>query len=61
MIENFRSEKFEASAWFHSLRDDIVARFESIEQQHKSKIPAAKFEVNETKRTSEDEIGRAHV
>ena len=54
MIKNFLSEKFEASAWFHSLRDDIVARFESIEQQHKSKIPAAKFEVNETKRTSED-------
>ena len=54
MIENFRSEKFEASAWFHSLRDAIVARFESIEQQHQSSNPPAQFEVKETKRTSED-------
>ena len=54
MIENFRSEKFEASAWFHTLRDEIVARFESIEQLHKSSSPPARFEVNETKRTSKD-------
>ena len=54
MIENFRSQKSEASAWFLSLRDDIIARFESIEQQHKSSITPAQFDVNETKRTSED-------
>ena len=54
MIDNFGSQKSEASAWFHSLRDDIVAHFESIEQHHKSNTPPAKFEVNETKRTSED-------
>ena len=54
MVDNFRSEKSEASAWFLSLRDDIIARFESIEQQHKSSIAPAQFDVNETKRTSED-------
>ena len=54
MVDNFRSEKSEVSAWFLSLRDDIIARFESIEQQHKSSIAPAQFDVNETKRTSED-------
>ncbi len=31
MTEQFKDEKAKASAWFRSLRDDIVAAFEALE------------------------------
>jgi coproporphyrinogen III oxidase len=54
MTDTFQSEKTDASAWFSSLRDDIVARFESIERQHVSNTSPGQFEVKKTKRTSDD-------
>ena len=54
MTDTFQSEKNDASAWFNSLRDDIVARFESIERQHVSNTSPGQFEVKKTKRTSDD-------
>ena len=32
MTDTFISQKIDASAWFSSLRDDIVTRFEALEQ-----------------------------
>ncbi len=46
--------KDRASTWFRSLRDDIVAAFEEVEQTHPGDAPVGKFEVSETKRASED-------
>ena len=54
MTDTFISQKTDASAWFRSLRDDIVTRFEALEQQHVTDVPAGQFVVSETKRTSED-------
>ena len=52
------AEKQRASAWFRSLRDDIVAAFENLEDTQDTGPfagqPAGRFEVTETKRTSED-------
>ena len=54
MADTFQSEKKIASTWFKSLRDDIVSRFETIERQYVSSTPPGQFEVNKTKRTSDD-------
>jgi coproporphyrinogen III oxidase len=54
MTETFDSEKAAASAWFHQLRDDIVARFEAIEAQHEIDAPCGTFTVTPTQRTAED-------
>ncbi|WP_299828101.1 oxygen-dependent coproporphyrinogen oxidase [uncultured Roseobacter sp.] len=58
MTDSFDTEKSRASAWFRSLRDDIVAAFETLEQDHAegpmSDAAAGVFEVSETQRTSED-------
>ncbi|WP_425441337.1 oxygen-dependent coproporphyrinogen oxidase [Salinihabitans flavidus] len=52
------SEKARASAWFHGLRDDIVAAFEGLEDSHETgpfvDEPAGRFVVSETKRASDD-------
>ncbi|MEP1961784.1 oxygen-dependent coproporphyrinogen oxidase [Tateyamaria sp.] len=58
MTEDFDTEKARASAWFRTLRDDIVAAFERLEANHDTgpmagATPGA-FEVSETKRTSDD-------
>ncbi|SHG75663.1 oxygen-dependent coproporphyrinogen oxidase [Marivita hallyeonensis] len=58
MTETFDTEKTRASAWFRELRDQIVASFEALEDSH-SNGPLAdaapgRFDVTETKRTSED-------
>ena len=51
-------QKARAAAWFRSLRDEIVAAFEAIEDAHTtgplSDSPAGRFEVTPTKRHSED-------
>ncbi|WP_299778886.1 oxygen-dependent coproporphyrinogen oxidase [uncultured Roseobacter sp.] len=58
MTDSFDTEKSRASAWFRSLRDEIVAAFEALEQDHAdgpmSDAAAGAFEVSETQRTSED-------
>ncbi|WP_171103963.1 oxygen-dependent coproporphyrinogen oxidase [Ruegeria sp. HKCCD7255] len=54
----FDTEKATASAWFRQLRDDIVAAFESLEDNHHtgpfSDAEPGRFEVKETKRQSDD-------
>lgn len=58
MTEDFDTEKTRASAWFRELRDQIVASFEQLENNHldgpMSDAPIGRFEVSETKRTSDD-------
>lgn len=55
---NFDANKARASAWFRSLRDDIVAAFEALEDSQTSGPYAAesagRFEVSQTKRASDD-------
>ena len=58
MTEQFDTQKTRAAAWFRQLRDDIVSAFEALEDSHAegpmSDGPAGRFEVTETKRTSDD-------
>lgn len=58
MTEQFDSQKTRASAWFRQLRDDIVAEFEKLEDSHgtgpMSDEEPGRFEVTDTKRTSDD-------
>jgi coproporphyrinogen III oxidase len=58
MTEEFDTEKARASAWFRELRDQIVASFEGLEDSHDkgtlSDAAPGRFEVTETKRTSDD-------
>ena len=58
MSDQMESEKARASAWFRSLRDQIVAAFEGLEDSHDegpfSDQPAGRFEVTETTRASAD-------
>ncbi|MGC3938850.1 oxygen-dependent coproporphyrinogen oxidase [Roseobacter sp. EG26] len=58
MTDNFETEKDRASAWFRELRDQIVASFETLEQDHdqgplSDTVPGV-FEVTETQRSSDD-------
>ncbi|MEM7317586.1 MAG: oxygen-dependent coproporphyrinogen oxidase [Pseudomonadota bacterium] len=54
----FETEKSKATAWFRSLRDQIVEAFERLEQDHSegplSESTPAEFQITETTRTSED-------
>ncbi len=55
MTEHFDARKAQAAAWFRTLRDEIVASFEGLEDSHHdTSTPAGRFEVTETKRTAED-------
>lgn len=58
MTEQFDSQKTRAAAWFRQLRDDIVAAFEKLEDTHgtgpMSDEAPGRFEVTDTKRTSDD-------
>jgi coproporphyrinogen III oxidase len=51
-------EKARAAAWFRSLRDEIVAAFEAIEDRHGegplTDLPGGRFAVTETRRAAED-------
>ncbi|MEX3017874.1 oxygen-dependent coproporphyrinogen oxidase [Gymnodinialimonas hymeniacidonis] len=46
--------KSRASTWFRSLRDDIVAAFEGLEDTQGGDGAAGRFEVTQTKRTGDD-------
>lgn len=52
------AEKTLASDWFRTLRDQIAAAFECLEDSHAqgpfADLPAGRFEVSETKRASSD-------
>jgi len=58
MTSAMTDEKQRASAWFRSLRDQIVASFEALEDSHAegplADAAAGRFEVTETTRASED-------
>lgn len=54
MKDTVEDHKTRASTWFRSLRDDIVAAFENVEQTQGGDAPAGVFDVSETKRTSDD-------
>ena len=52
------TEKTTSSDWFRKLRDDIMAAFIQVESSHQNgpgcDRPAGRFEVSDTRRTSED-------
>ncbi|WP_407494525.1 oxygen-dependent coproporphyrinogen oxidase [Pseudooceanicola sp. MF1-13] len=58
MSDAMQSEKTRASEWFRTLRDQIVAAFEGLEDGQTngplSDQPAGRFEVTETKRSAPD-------
>ena len=58
MSDTMVHEKATASDWFRSLRDEIVAAFEALEDSQETgpfaDQPAGRFEVTETKRHSDD-------
>lgn len=58
MSDEMITQKETAAAWFRTLRDDIVASFENLEDTLASgptaDMPAGRFEVKETKRTADD-------
>ena len=58
MSDEMKTEKDRASAWFRSLRDQIVSAFEALEDTQVSgpfaDRPAGRFEVTKTQRQSED-------
>jgi coproporphyrinogen III oxidase len=57
-MTDFADQKSTASAWFRELRDQIVAAFEGLENDHTSgpmsDAPIGTFEVSETKRSADD-------
>ncbi|KIC24653.1 MULTISPECIES: oxygen-dependent coproporphyrinogen oxidase [unclassified Leisingera] len=58
MTAEMKDEKAQAAAWFRELRDQIVAAFEALEDTHSegpfADMEPGRFEVTETKRTSDD-------
>lgn len=58
MTDSFETEKTNASEWFRTLRDEIVAAFEGLEQDHVSgplsETAPGVFDVSETQRSSDD-------
>ncbi len=58
MTQDFETEKATASAWFRTLRDEIVEAFEKLESDHDqgpmSVATPAVFDVSETTRKSDD-------
>ncbi|WP_424971402.1 oxygen-dependent coproporphyrinogen oxidase [Dinoroseobacter sp. S76] len=58
MTEDFTERKARASSWFRTLRDEIVAAFEGLEDTQAegpfADLPAGRFDVRETSRASED-------
>lgn len=60
MMADFDSRKAQAAAWFKTLRGEIVAAFERLEDSHVSgpfcDRPAGRFEVTTTRRAGDDGV-----
>ncbi len=58
MSDAMEQEKATASAWFRGLRDEITGAFEAMEDRQQggptASLPAGRFEVTDTARTSDD-------
>ncbi|MEM7746683.1 MAG: oxygen-dependent coproporphyrinogen oxidase [Pseudomonadota bacterium] len=58
MTQDLEDQKARAAAWFRSLRDDIIAAFEALEdaqtQGPTAELPSGRFEITETRRASDD-------
>lgn len=58
MSDEMKTEKETAAAWFRTLRDEIVASFENLEdtlsEGPAAAMPAGRFTVSETVRTADD-------
>jgi coproporphyrinogen III oxidase len=59
MKDIFDDRKSRASTWFRSLRDDIVAAFEALEDAQGGDAPAGRFEVSETREAPRTDRTRA--
>jgi coproporphyrinogen III oxidase len=57
MTDGMSEQKARASAWFRTLRDDILAAFEALEDSQSTGptagLPAGRFEVTETRRKAD--------
>ena len=60
-MDHMNSQKTRAAAWFRTLRDDIVAAFEAVEDSQTTgpfaDLPAGRFDVRETKRGTDGDQG----
>jgi len=58
MSDEMKTEKETAAAWFRTLRNEIVASFENLEDTQTkgptAGLDAGRFEVSETARTADD-------
>ena len=58
MTDDMSTQKATAAAWFRNLRDEIVAAFEDLEDRQATgptaAFPAGRFDVTQTKRTTDD-------
>lgn len=58
MSDEMKTQKETAAAWFRTLRDEIVASFENLEDTQETgptaALEAGRFEVSETTRTADD-------
>lgn len=54
MSDLIDDRKARASAWFRTLRDEIVAAFEGLEESQGGDGPVGRFEVSQTKRATDD-------
>lgn len=54
MTDQFETQKSRVATWFRSLRDDIVAAFEGLEDTQGGDAAPGRFDVSETARGSDD-------
>ena len=58
MTDAMTDQKAQAAAWFRTLRDEIVASFEALEDRQATgptaSLPTGRFEVTETKRSADE-------
>jgi len=54
MTDQFETQKSRVATWFRSLRDDIVAAFEGLEDTQGGDAAPGRFDVSETTRGSDD-------
>tara|TARA_R110002110_G_scaffold38465_29_gene125579 strand:+ start:3732 stop:4613 length:882 start_codon:yes stop_codon:yes gene_type:complete len=54
MKQTFEIEQTKAAAWFRHMRDEIVTAFHALEARQPGDIPAGRFDVRATRRSSDD-------